>query len=127
MELNGMGQDKDMGKDKGMDSCKAQAKEALKLEDDAEEVSADSRMSQARFMSKKKNGGKKDQDPEAKEAHMAMVDGCMAELGYEADCLEQIGAAFKGAKGDVSEDGSDMKQSARFMDETDRSLGGLDY
>merc|ERR1712141_469899 len=55
-------------------------------------------------MSKKKNGGKKDKadklDEEAKAAKKEMVDSCMAELGYQSDCLEQIDSAFESLKGD---------------------------
>merc|ERR1719454_2590576 len=103
-----------------MDSCKAQAKEAMKADDEVEDVEYDEDVQDdAEPMSKKKNGGKKDKadklDEEAKAAREEMVDSCMAELGYQADCLEQIDSAFESLKGDDEDkeesEGQDKEES----------------
>merc|ERR1712203_572638 len=76
-----------------------------KADDEVEDVEYDEDVQDdAEPMSKKKNGGKKDKadklDEEAKAAKKEMVDSCMAELGYQSDCLEQIDSAFESLKGD---------------------------
>merc|ERR1712203_912588 len=76
---------------------------------------------------KKKNGGKKDK--EAKEGKKDLVDACMIDLGYEADCLEQIDSAFESAKGDDEEEfeGKDMdKDEPEAEDEDEAKDYGMD-
>merc|ERR1712203_1326501 len=109
-----------------METCQDEAKEEMKADDEDEDVE-DEVEDAVEPVEKKKNGGKKDK--EAKEGKKDLVDACMIDLGYEADCLEQIDSAFESAKGDDEEEseGKDMdKDEPEAEDEDEARDYGMD-
>merc|ERR1712088_571624 len=91
--------------------------------DDEDEDVEDEVEDAAEPVEKKKNGGKKDK--EAKEGKKDLVDACMIELGYEADCLEQIDSAFESAKGDDEEESEESEAKDLGMDKEEGNDGNM--